>query len=85
MFREHLRKIDNRQWWLWSSTVLVLILLTLAVASFAFPAILKEDSTSSFYLNQAVRALVGIVLCSAFIWCISKRYSSACATRSRIK
>ena len=62
VFREHLRKIDNRQWWLWSSTVLVLILLTLAVASFAFPAILKEDSTSSFYLNQAVRALVGIVL-----------------------
>jgi diguanylate cyclase (GGDEF)-like protein len=60
--REHLRKIDNRQWWLWSSTVLVLILLTIAVASFAFPAILKEDSTSSFYLNQAVRSLVGIVL-----------------------
>jgi diguanylate cyclase (GGDEF)-like protein len=60
--RENLRKIDNRQWWLWSSTVLVLILLTVAVASFAFPAILKEDSTSSFYLNQAVRALVGLVL-----------------------
>jgi diguanylate cyclase (GGDEF)-like protein len=61
--REHLRKIDNRQWWLWSSTVLVLILLTITVASFAFPAILsKEDSNYSFYLNQAVRALIGIVL-----------------------
>jgi diguanylate cyclase (GGDEF)-like protein len=60
--REHLRKIDNRQWWLWTSTVLVLILLTVAVASFAFPAILKEDSNYSFYLNQAVRALVGVVL-----------------------
>jgi diguanylate cyclase (GGDEF)-like protein len=60
--REHLRKIDNRQWWLWSSTVLVLILLTVAVASFAFPVILKEDFTSSFYLTQAVRALVGFVL-----------------------
>jgi len=60
--REHLREIDNRQWWLWSSTVLVLILLTVAVASFAFPAILKEDTNYSFYLNQAVRALVGIVL-----------------------
>jgi diguanylate cyclase (GGDEF)-like protein len=63
VFREHLRKLDERQWWLWSSTVLVLILLTVAVASFAFPAILsKEDSNYSFYLNQAVRALVGIVL-----------------------
>jgi len=43
--------------------VLVLILLTIAVASFAFPAILNfEQVTYSFYLNQAVRALVGIVL-----------------------
>ena len=62
-FREHLRKLDRRQWWLWSSTVLVLILLTVAVASFAFPALLsKEQTTYSFYLNQAVRSLVGIVL-----------------------
>ncbi len=62
-FRESLRRLDRRQWWLWSTTVMVLILMTLAVASFAFPAILsKEQSTYSFYLNQAVRALVGIVL-----------------------
>jgi diguanylate cyclase (GGDEF)-like protein len=62
-FRDHLRKLDRRQWWLWSSTVLVLILLTVAIASFAFPALLsREQSTYSFYLNQAVRSLVGIVL-----------------------
>jgi diguanylate cyclase (GGDEF)-like protein len=63
-FREHLRKLDRRQWWLWSSTVLILILLTIAVASFAFPAMLTpvEQVAYSFYLNQAVRALVGIVL-----------------------
>lgn len=62
-FRENLRKLDQRQWWLWSSTVLVLLLLTVAIASFAFPAMLsKEQSTYSFYLNQAVRSLVGIVL-----------------------
>jgi diguanylate cyclase (GGDEF)-like protein len=62
-FRDKLRRLDRRQWWLWSSTVLVLILLTIAVASFAFPAILsREDVTYSFYLNQAVRALVGMVL-----------------------
>lgn len=61
--REHLRKLDRRQWWLWSSTVLVLILLTVAVASFAFPAILRQEEGSySFYLNQAVRSLVGMVL-----------------------
>ena len=58
-----MQKLDRRQWWIWSSTLLVLVLLTLAVASFAFPAMLsKEQETYSFYLNQAVRALVGMVL-----------------------
>jgi diguanylate cyclase (GGDEF)-like protein len=61
--REDLRRLDRRQWWLWSSAVLVLILLTIAIASFAFPALLsREQNTYSFYLNQAVRSLVGFVL-----------------------
>src|SRR5277367_1168139 len=61
--REHLHVLDRKQWWLWSTTVAVILLLTLAVASFAFPAMLSRDeSTYSFYLNQAVRALVGLVL-----------------------
>jgi diguanylate cyclase (GGDEF)-like protein len=55
--------LDRRQWWMWSTTVTVLLLLTLGVASFAFPAMLDRDqSTYSFYLNQSVRALVGLVL-----------------------
>lgn len=63
IFRERLRKLDRRQWWLWSTTVLILILLTVAVASFAFPELLSRDQqTYSFYLNQSVRALVGIVM-----------------------
>jgi len=63
VFRERLRKLDRRQWWLWSITVLVIVLLTVAVASFSFPALLSHDQeTYSFYLNQSVRALVGIVL-----------------------
>lgn len=62
-FHDTWRRLDRRQWWLWSSTVIVVVLLTVAVASFAFPSILsKEQWTYSFYLNQAVRALVGIVL-----------------------
>jgi diguanylate cyclase (GGDEF)-like protein len=61
--REHLRKLDRRQWWMWSSTVMVILLLTLGVASFAFPAMMNHESYSySFYLNQSVRALVGMVL-----------------------
>jgi diguanylate cyclase (GGDEF)-like protein len=62
-FRDILHKLDRRQWWLWSSTVLVLILMTIAVGSFAFPALLSvEHEGYSFYLNQSVRALVGFVL-----------------------
>src|SRR6201998_1231583 len=59
----HLKHLDRRQWWLWSSTVAVILLLTLAGASFAFPAMLsREQGTYSFLLNQSVRALVGMVL-----------------------
>jgi diguanylate cyclase len=61
--RERLQHLDRRQWWLWSTTVAVVLLLTLAVASFAFPALLgRDDGTYSFFLNQSVRALVGLVL-----------------------
>ena len=60
---QHLRDLDHRQWWLWSASVAVILLLTLGVASFAFPAMLsREENTYSFFLNQSVRALVGMVL-----------------------
>src|ERR1700733_10629057 len=63
LIREHLHLLDKKQWWLWSTTVAVILLLTLAVASFAFPAMLsREEGTYSFFLNQSVRALVGMVL-----------------------
>src|SRR5579863_74489 len=59
--RERLQYLDRRQWWLWSTTVAVVLLLTLGVASFAFPAMLNHDQgTYSFFLNQPVRALVGL-------------------------
>src|SRR6202046_5437558 len=61
--RENLTHLERRERWLWSTTVAVILLLTLGVASFAFPALLsREQSTYSFYLNQSVRALVGLVL-----------------------
>ena len=65
-FRENMRRLDRRQWWLWSTAVLVLLLLTITVASFSFPSLLSLENIGhgfySFYLNQAVRALVGVVL-----------------------
>jgi len=58
-----MRRMDRRQWWLWSYAIMVTMLLLMAVASFAFPALLTgEDAYYSFFLNQAVRGLVGMVL-----------------------
>lgn len=63
---EHLHKMQRRQWSMWSATVAVMLLLTVCVASFAFPGLLSKDqSTYSFFLNQAVRGLWAWFCCSA--------------------
>jgi diguanylate cyclase (GGDEF)-like protein len=62
--RSNMRHVARRQWWLWSSAVMVTLLLTLGIASFAFPGLLTEaaEASYSFQLNIAVRGLVGLVL-----------------------
>jgi len=61
--RTNMRRIAQRQWWLWSSAVMVTLLLTLGIASFAFPGILsRTDAFDLFQLDQAMRGLVGLVL-----------------------
>jgi diguanylate cyclase (GGDEF)-like protein len=61
--KTHMRQIARRQWWLWSSAVLVTLLLTLGIASFAFPGLLTQAENSvSNDLDIAMRGLVGLVL-----------------------
>jgi diguanylate cyclase (GGDEF)-like protein len=58
-----MRRMDQREWWLWSYAIMVTLLLLIGIASFAFPALLSNvDTFYSFFLNQAVRGLVGLVL-----------------------
>ena len=58
-----MRRMDRREWWLWSYAITITLLLMMGIASFAFPALLTgTDSYYSFFLNQAVRGLVGLVL-----------------------
>jgi len=58
-----MRRMDRREWWLWSYAFMVTMLLLVGIASFAFPTLLSEaDTFYSFFLNQAVRGLVGLVL-----------------------
>ena len=60
---EKLRKLDRRDWWLWSTAVIVMLLLTFAVFSMSFPGLVKvEDPFFQASLNRAVRGLIGLVL-----------------------
>jgi len=61
--RTQLRKLEYRDWWLWSLAVVVMLLLTAAVVSLSFPGLTSvEDPFFQFSLNRAVRGLVGLVL-----------------------
>jgi diguanylate cyclase (GGDEF)-like protein len=58
-----LQKLEQRDWWLWSMAVVVMLLLTFAVFTMSFPGLIKvEDPFFQASLNRAVRGLIGLVL-----------------------
>ena len=58
-----LRKLEKRDWWLWSMAVIVMLLLTFAVFSLSFPELIKvDDPFFQASLTRAVRGLIGLVL-----------------------
>jgi diguanylate cyclase (GGDEF)-like protein len=63
--RTSMRKIANRQWWLWGTAVTVVFFLVLGIVSFAFSGVVSEQSDSEWYrtnLNLSIRSLVGLIL-----------------------
>ena len=58
-----MRRIERREWLLWSSAILVTLLLTLGIISFSFP-MLREyaGDFDELHLSLAIRGLVGLVL-----------------------
>ncbi len=62
-YQVRLKKLQRRDWMLWWSSVMVMLLLTLAIGSFTLPA-LYAGATNFFQFNldQAVRGLMGAVL-----------------------
>ena len=61
--QEQLRRLEQRDWWLWSMAVVVMLLLTFAVFSLSFPDLIKvDDPFFQASLNRAVRGLIGLVL-----------------------
>jgi len=58
-----LDRLERRDWWLWITAIIVMLLLTTAVVSMSFPNLLKvDDPYFQFSLNQAIHGLVGLVL-----------------------
>lgn len=58
-----LRKLERRDWWLWSMAVVVMLLLTFAVFSMTFPGMVRvDDPFFQTSLDRAVRGLIGLVL-----------------------
>ena len=58
------RKVDRREWWLWSAAVSVTLLLTAGLASFLLPGLRASeiDQTIFPFLPEVVRGLLGLVL-----------------------
>jgi two-component system cell cycle sensor histidine kinase/response regulator CckA len=67
---QHFRRMDRREWWLWSAAVAVTLLLTAGLASFLLPGLnllpglagSDGGQPTFFMLPQIVRALLGLVL-----------------------
>ena len=58
-----LRRLEWREWWLWSAACFLMLLLTLAVASSSLPELLRnEDSFWQLQYSLAAHGLLGLVL-----------------------
>jgi two-component system cell cycle sensor histidine kinase/response regulator CckA len=60
--RANFRRIERREWWLWTAAAIITLLLTMGLASFLLPnAHLHQDLYTGTVLPQAIRGLVGLV------------------------
>jgi two-component system cell cycle sensor histidine kinase/response regulator CckA len=60
--RANFRRIERREWWLWTAAAVITLLLTIGLASFLLPnAHIRQDYYTQNVLPQAMRGLVGLV------------------------
>src|SRR6266478_4241721 len=61
--RDRLRRIEQREWWLWATAVIITVFLTAGILSFLPPLLRSGEQTeSAFTLQRAMWGLVGVVL-----------------------
>jgi diguanylate cyclase (GGDEF)-like protein len=56
---DNLRKIEQRDWWIWANSIFVMLLLTGALISFALPSLLQ--GTTTFLKVRVTEAIFGLV------------------------
>jgi diguanylate cyclase (GGDEF)-like protein len=61
------RQMERREWWTWAWSVLVMLLLTGAIASLAFPAI--QESGLAPYRSGVLQAVAGLVFLILLLGC----------------
>jgi len=57
-----IKQMDRREWWMWGLVVVITMLLTVGIASFALPLLHDTNSSYSFEMRQSVWGLIGLVL-----------------------
>lgn len=56
---DNLRKIEQRDWWVWANSIFVMLLLTGALISFALPSLVQGATT--FFRIRVTEAISGLV------------------------
>src|SRR6266481_6588581 len=60
---DNLRRIEKRDWWVWASTIFVMLLLTGAIISLALPSVIEGATTFlRIKLTEAILGLVALVI-----------------------
>ena len=57
-----MKQMERKEWWLWSFVVVITMLLTGGIASFALPLLHDTDGFYGFQLRQSAWGLLGLVL-----------------------
>src|ERR1700693_1962348 len=75
------RRNEQRQYWLWATTIVITLLLTLAAASLAFTVLHSQGEVFYFLeTRQVVSALLGLVLLFD-LYVIYQQLQNRCVSR----